>query len=74
MTKITTIKVTTDTVKKLKKAKIYKNESYDEILKRFTSAITEIDNEIKLLSKQMDNDSTGRIVGLERASNLLKGK
>jgi hypothetical protein len=34
MDKITTIKVTTKTVAKLKKAKIYKNESYDEILNR----------------------------------------
>ena len=31
---ITTIKVTTTTVAKLKKVKIYKHESYDEIINR----------------------------------------
>ena len=33
-TMITTIKIDTDTVKKLKKAKIYKHESYEEIINR----------------------------------------
>lgn len=32
--KPTTIKIFPDTLKKLKKAKIYRNESYDEIINR----------------------------------------
>ena len=34
MKKITTIKIYKETIIKLKKAKIYRNESYDEIINR----------------------------------------
>ena len=36
---ITTIKISTDTVKKLKKAKIYKHESYEEIINRLLAKV-----------------------------------
>ncbi|MCD6247371.1 MAG: hypothetical protein J7J87_02995 [Candidatus Diapherotrites archaeon] len=69
----TTVRISTQTKKKLEKMKIFERESYEDVIERLTNIASNeplSEEEIKQIEKSLRDIKEGRVLSLEEAERM----